>query len=75
VRIHDFVRDQIRFGFTKKFDFASTVETLKFEKGHCIPKAVLFKEMLKMVGIESRLHFITIKSDILFGIFNSSQNS
>ena len=72
MRIHDFVRDNIKFGFTKKFDLPSTLETLKFERGHCNPKATLFKEMLQMVGIEARLHFVTIKSDILFGIFNTS---
>jgi len=51
---------------------SSTSETLKFERGHCIPKAVLFKEMLKMVGIEARLHFVTIKSELLLGVFNAS---
>jgi transglutaminase/protease-like cytokinesis protein 3 len=51
---------------------SNSKETLKFEKGHCNPKATLFKEMLQMIGIEARLHFVTIKSDILHGIFNSS---
>ena len=66
------MKNNIKFGFTKKFDLPTNEETLDFKIGHCNPKATLFKELLQMVGIEARLHFVTIKSDILNGIFNAS---
>jgi transglutaminase-like putative cysteine protease len=65
------VKNNIKFGFTKKIDLPTNEETLDFKIGHCNPKASLFKEMLRMVGIQSRLHFFTLKSDILYGFFTS----
>jgi len=64
-----YVRDEIRFGFTPRFDLASAEETLAFGRGHCNPQAVLFASLLHAVGVEARLHVVTISNEILAGIF------
>ena len=64
-----FVRDEIHFGFTPRFDLASAEETLVFGRGHCNPQAVLFASLLHAAGIEARLHVVTISNEILAGVF------
>ena len=69
VRVHDFVRDRIRFGITPWFDAADPATTLRLGVGHCNPKATLFVALLRELGIEARLHFVTITSDVLRGLW------
>ncbi|MDJ0789429.1 MAG: transglutaminase-like domain-containing protein [Myxococcota bacterium] len=69
VRIHDFVRDRVRFGLTPWFDVASPRKTLELGVGHCNPQGVLFASLLGAVGIDARLHFVTLTNDVLFGLW------
>ena len=64
-----FVRDEIHFGFTPRFDIASAEETLVFGRGHCNPQAILFASLLHAAGVEMRLHLVRISNEILAGIF------
>ncbi len=68
--LYTFVRDEIRFGFTKAFDFATPSETLASGLGHCNPKGTLLAAMLNAVGIGARIHFYTIGNDVLRGVFS-----
>lgn len=68
VMIHDYVRDQVRYGFTQRFDEASPSETLEAGVGHCNPQTTLFIELLRAVGIEAKYHFVTLTGEILQGV-------
>lgn len=69
VKIFYFVRDKIKFGFTKEFDQAKASYTLERRIGHCNPKATSFIAMLRAVDIPARQHFVTISKEILRGLF------
>lgn len=69
IRIHDYVRDRIAFGFTPKLDDATSAETLAAGIGHTIPKTLLFVALLRAAGMRAQPHFVTIDHDILRGIF------
>lgn len=71
VAIHDFVRDNVRYGFTSRFDEATPLETLEAGLGHCNAQAKVFVEMLRAVGIEARYHFVTLDGEILRGVLQS----
>jgi hypothetical protein len=68
VKIHDYVRDTVRYGFTSRFDEASPQETLEAGAGHCNPQTNLFVSMLRAAGIEARFHFVTLSGEILRGV-------
>jgi hypothetical protein len=68
VRIHDYVRDRVRYGFTPRFDEATPGETLAAGVGHCNPQTRLFVEMARTAGLEARFHFVTIAGEILRGV-------
>jgi hypothetical protein len=68
VRVHDFVRDRIRYGFTPRFDDATPEETLEAGAGHCNPQTRLFVELARAAGLEARFHFVTIGGEILRGV-------
>ena len=65
VEIHDFVKNAIKFGFTKKFDEATAQETMQAGFGHCNAKTTLFVDMLRRAGIECAVQFFTIGPAIL----------
>lgn len=69
LKIVDFVREEIKFGFSRMFDYASPEYTLSTKFGHSIPKSILLQQMLKEININSLVHFITIKKDILWQVF------
>jgi len=65
VRIHDFVRDQILFGWVPGFDAATASQTLASRIGFCNTKTPLFVAMLRAVQIPARIHFAGINKHIL----------
>jgi hypothetical protein len=69
IKIHNFVRDNIRFGLTRKLDLASPEYTLENGYGHCNAKGVLFVRLLREAGINALHHFVTIKKDIFLDAF------
>lgn len=68
VAIHDFVRDQIAYGFGPKFYDHRASEVLRSRRGFCNPKGTLFIALLRASGIPARQHFVEISPEILRGI-------
>ena len=68
VRIHDFVREEIVFGFRRPFEAASPEQTLAARIGHCTPQSALFVALLRAAGLSACQHFIVIDRDILRGV-------
>lgn len=68
VAIHNWVRDNIMFGWTKSFWCDSATDVLKAKMGFCNTKSTLFIALLRCSGIPARQMFVTIHRDILKGI-------
>ncbi|MBI1238148.1 MAG: hypothetical protein GC199_02275 [Alphaproteobacteria bacterium] len=68
VRIHDFVRDRIRFGWDHRFYAMTASEVLKAGVGFCNTKSTLFTAMLRAAGIPARQHFADIDVALLAGL-------
>lgn len=71
-RVHNFVRDEIMFGWTAQFDQADPDYTLSVGRGHCVPQARLFTSLLRALGFDARMRFVEIRRDILYGTFPDS---
>ena len=69
--IFHFVRDEIKFGFTPKWDRVKASETLEYRLGYCNTKATLLHALCKVAGIPSRIHTGLIDIQIMRGIFPS----
>jgi hypothetical protein len=65
VRIHDFVRDAIPFGWAPAFDRQAASEVLASGVGFCNTKSTLFIALLRASGIPSRLHVAGITVGVL----------
>lgn len=68
VAIHDFVRDEIRFGWAPTFYDQKASQLLSTGLGFCNTKSTLFVALLRAVGIPARQHFVDINSQILSGL-------
>ncbi len=71
VRIHDYVRDTIRFGWAPEFYRQKASEVLASGIGYCNTKSTLFVAMLRAAGIPARLHFVGLRAEILHGLISS----
>lgn len=67
VRIHDFVRDEIAFGFTRDFYRMTATDVLDARVGYCNTKATLFVTLLRAAGIPARQRFVDLSSGVLAG--------
>lgn len=65
VKIHNFVRDKIRFGWSAAFYNQPASQVLYSGIGFCNTKGTLFVAMLRAVGIPARQHFVTINTEII----------
>ncbi|MEJ2407288.1 MAG: transglutaminase-like domain-containing protein [Candidatus Thiodiazotropha sp.] len=65
IALHDFVRNEIRFGFTADFETVTPEQTLQSKKGHCNAQGDLFCALLGEAGISARLRFVQIEKQIL----------
>jgi Transglutaminase-like superfamily len=70
VRIHDFVRDEIKFGWSTGFYDQRASEVLSAKIGYCNTKSTLFVAMLRAAGIEARQHFVNIDAAIILDFLN-----
>jgi len=70
VALHDFVRDNIKFGFDRAFDTADPDHTLTALIGHCNPKARLMVSLFREMGLECHQHFVALRKDIIEGLFS-----
>lgn len=65
IALHDYVRDNVKFGFNKYFDATPPDYTLACGQGHCNPKSRLMVSLFRAAGLESHQHFVVIPKDIL----------
>lgn len=68
IRLHDYVREEVKFGFSRYFDAASPDYTMSFGAGHCNPKSRLMVALFRAAGLEAFQHFVVIPKDILEGV-------
>jgi hypothetical protein len=73
IALHDYVREQVKFGFNKYFDAAEPEYTLACAVGHCNPKSRLMVALFRAAGFESYQHFVAIPKDILKGALPASR--
>jgi len=73
VALHDYVREQVMFGFNQYFDAAPPTYTLACCRGHCNPKSRLLATLFRTAGLESHQHFVVIPKDILEGAIPASR--
>ena len=65
VRIHDFVRDEIQFGWASAFYDQTASAALESGIGFCNTKSTLFVAMLRAAEIPARQHFVSINAQII----------
>lgn len=70
VAMFNFVRDNIRFGFTSRFDHATPDYTLQAKRGHCNPQGSLFASLCNAVGVPATQRFVVIENDVLRGVLD-----
>ncbi len=73
VLVHDYVREQVKFGFNRYFDAAPPEFTLSCGIGHCNTKSRLMVVLLKRLGLEAYQHFVVIPKEILAGAIPPAQ--
>jgi hypothetical protein len=66
--IFHFVRDEIKFGFTPKWDIVKASEVLEYGVGYCNTKATLFLALAKASNIPVRIHCGLVNREILSGL-------
>ena len=66
--LHNFVRDNIQFGFTPYFDWATPEDTLRLRRGHCNPQTALLVALLNAAQVPAKQHFVLIPRSILKGL-------
>jgi hypothetical protein len=65
IALHDYVRENVKFGFNKYFDATPPDYALAYGYGHCNPKSHLMVALFRAAGLESYQHFVVIPKDIL----------
>lgn len=73
IALHDYVRDEIEFGFTPYFDAATPEQTLRLGCGHCNPQAALMVALFREAGFNARFQPATIDGDVLRGLVSAPQ--
>lgn len=70
VALHDLVRDEVRFGFTRGFWDLKASEVLAAGRGYCNTKSTLFVALLRAASIPARQVFVDIDAAVLHGIID-----
>lgn len=70
IKIHDFVRDEIKFGICPQFYNMKASQVLERKIGFCNTKATLFCALLRVAKIPCRIHFYNINKKILQEFIN-----
>ena len=68
--IHDWVRDQIPFGFAPAFYQMTATEVLAAKTGYCNTKATLFVSLLRAAGIPARIRVFDLSATVLDGLID-----
>jgi hypothetical protein len=70
IRIHNYVRDEILFGWAGAFYDQKASGVLEAKLGFCNTKSTLFVAMLRAAGIPAKQRFVNINAKILEGILS-----
>lgn len=73
VAIHDFVRDEIAFGWTGRFYDMKASEVLRAKIGYCNTKSTLFVALLRAAGIPARIRYVGLNAEILHGLVDAGR--
>jgi transglutaminase-like putative cysteine protease len=73
VAIHNWVRDQIKFGFTGAFYDMTATQVLDAGVGYCNTKSTLFNALLRASRIPTRLHFVALSGSVLRGLLSPGE--
>lgn len=68
--IFEFVRDEVKFGFTRGFWDNTASDVLVSRVGYCNTKSTLFVALLRAVNIPARQIFVDIDRGVLHGILD-----
>jgi transglutaminase-like putative cysteine protease len=68
IALHDYVRDNIKFGFNRYFDLSKPNNTLELGIGHCNAKGELMVALFQEAGLEAHHHFVVLPKDIIMGV-------
>ncbi|MEM1390115.1 MAG: transglutaminase-like domain-containing protein [Pseudomonadota bacterium] len=68
--IFQFVRDRIKFGFTRGFWDNKASDVLASRIGYCNTKSTLFVALLRAIDIPARQVFVDIDAQVLYGLVN-----
>lgn len=68
VAIHDFVRDEVKFGWQAAFYESRASAVLAARIGFCNTKSTLFVALLRAAGIPARVRFVDLDAGLLRGI-------
>ncbi|MFK7966988.1 MAG: transglutaminase family protein [Burkholderiaceae bacterium] len=68
--IHDWVRDEIQFGFMPAFYQMTASEVLAARAGYCNTKATLFVSLLRAAGIPARIRVFDLSAIVLDGLID-----
>lgn len=67
VVLHDYVRDNIMFGFNRYFDLSTPTITLDLKVGHCNPQSELLVALFREANIEAHNHIVVLPKNLLKG--------
>jgi hypothetical protein len=68
-RLFYYVRDEVKFGFPKRWDVMKASQVIELGMGQCNNKSTLFLALCKALEIPARVHYGLIKTEIMRGIF------
>jgi hypothetical protein len=67
-QIFRYVRDEIKFGFTPKWDEVKASDVISYGLGYCNTKATLFVALCRAAEVPARIHYGLIDLRIMHGI-------
>jgi len=67
IALHDYVRDNVKFGFNRYFDLSTPDDTLELGVGHCNPKSDLMRVLFRGADIEAYGHFVVLPKKTVKG--------
>ena len=74
IALHDYVRENVRFGFNKYLDEDQPDYTLACGYGHCNAKSRLMVVLFRGIGLEAYQHFVVLPKKILEGASKKSRS-
>jgi hypothetical protein len=74
IALHDYVRENVKFGFNKYLDEDQSDYTLTYGYGHCNSQSRLMVNLFRSIGLEAYQHFVVIPKDILNGSIPPSRS-